>query len=74
MASNIWTAIWGFVAGLVVTALVSYLTPPPREKGLKGLVWPRALAKPALVVWYRSPKFYAAIVIVAFAVRSWRFF
>ena len=74
MASNIWTAVWGFVAGLVVTVAASYLTPPPREEGLKGLVWSRALAKPFPVTWYRSPKFYAVIVIVAFAVLNWKFF
>ena len=74
MASNIWTAVWGFVAGLAVTVVASYLTVPPREEGLKGLVWSRALAKPAPIAWYRSPKFYAAIVIVAFAVLNWKFF
>ena len=47
MASNIWTAVWGFVAGLVVTVVASYLTTPPREETLKGLVYSRDLAKPA---------------------------
>ena len=74
MASNIWTAVWGFVAGLVVTVVASYLTTPPREETLKGLVYSRALAKPAPVAWYRSPKFYAAIVIAAFVFLNWKFF
>ena len=38
MASNIWTAVWGFVAGLVVTVGASYLTTPPQAETLKGLV------------------------------------
>jgi SSS family solute:Na+ symporter len=74
MASNIWTAVWGFVAGLVVTVGASYLTAPPREETLKGLVYSRALAKPAPAAWYRSPKFYAAIVIAVFFVLNWKFF
>ncbi len=74
MASNIWTAVWGFVAGLVVTVVASYLTAPPREETLKGLVFSHALAKPAPVAWYRSPKFYAVIVIAAFLVLNWKFF
>ena len=74
MASNIWTAVWGFVAGLVVTVVASYMTAPPREETLKGLVWSRALAKPAAVAWYRSPKLYAAVVIAGFVFLNWKFF
>jgi SSS family solute:Na+ symporter len=74
MASNIWTAVWGFVAGFLVTVVTSYVTAPPHEETLKGLVWSRALAKPAPVTWYRSPKFYAAIVVATFAVLNWKFF
>ena len=74
MASNIWTAVWGFVAGLVVTVAASYMTPAPREETLKGLVWSRALAKPAAFAWYRSPKLYAAVVIAGFVFLNWKFF
>jgi hypothetical protein len=74
MASNIWTAVWGLVAGLVVTVVASYLTPPPPEETLRGLVWSRALEKPARVAWYRTPQFYAAIVIIIFAMLNWKFF
>jgi hypothetical protein len=74
MASNIWTAVWGFVAGLVVTVAASFLTTPPREETLKGLVWSRALEKLAPVAWYRTPKFYAAIVGVIFVFLNWKFF
>jgi SSS family solute:Na+ symporter len=74
MASNIWTAVWGFVAGLVVTVVASYMTAPPGEETLKGLVWSRALAKPVAVAWYRSPKLYAAVVIAGFVFLNWKFF
>jgi len=74
MASNIWTAVWGFVAGLVVTVVASYLTTPPREETLKGLVYSRALERPAPTVWYRSPNFYAVVVITAFFILNWKFF
>jgi SSS family solute:Na+ symporter len=74
MASNIWTAVWGFVAGLLVTVVASYLTEPPREESLKGLVYSRALERPAPAGWYRSPKFYAAVVIIAFFLLNWKFF
>src|SRR5664279_4459659 len=74
MASDTWTAVWGFVAGLVVTVVASYMTTPPLEESLKGLVYSRALAESAPVAWYRSPKLYAAVVIAAFVVLNWRFF
>lgn len=75
MASNIWTAVWGFVAGLAVTVVASYLTAPPREEGLKGLVYSRALKKEeAPTAWYRTPKFYAAVVIAALIALNWKFF
>ena len=74
MASNIWTAVWGLVAGLVVTVVATLLTTPPPEEKLKGLVYARALAKRAPVAWYRTPKFYAAIVGVIFLILNWKFF
>jgi SSS family solute:Na+ symporter len=74
MASNIWTAVWGFVAGLVATVAATLLTTPPREETLKGLVYSRALAKPTPVAWFRTPQFYAVIVIAAFIALNWKFF
>jgi len=68
MASNIWTAMWGFVPGLVVTVVASYLTTPPREEASKKLVYSRALAKPGPLAWYSTPKFYAAIIVAVFIV------
>jgi len=74
MASNVWTAVWGFVAGLVVTVVATLLTTPPPEEKLKGLVYSRKLPKPAPVAWYRSPKFYGAVVVLAFLYLNWKFF
>jgi len=74
MASNIWTAVWGFAAGLIVTVVATLMTTPPPEEKLKGLVYSRDLAKPAPVAWYRSPKFYAAVIVAAFIFLNWKFF
>jgi SSS family solute:Na+ symporter len=74
MASNIWTAVWGFVAGLVVTVVATLLTSAPAEESLKGLVYARSTARPEPMAWYRTPKFYAAIVLLAFLFLNWKFF
>ena len=74
MASNVWTAVWGLVAGLVVTVAASYLTAPPREESLRGLVYSRALAKPTPRAWYSRPGFYGAVVIAVFILLNWKFF
>jgi SSS family solute:Na+ symporter len=74
MASNVWTAVWGLVAGLVVIVVASYVTAPPPVETLKGLVYSRALREHAPVAWYRSPKLYAAVVIAAFIILNWKFF
>ena len=43
MASNIWTAVWGLVAGLAVTVVLSFLTEAPQAEKLKGLVYSGAI-------------------------------
>src|SRR5208283_4041845 len=66
MASNIWTAVWGFVAGLVVTVVASYITEAPQAEKLKGLVYSRAIKEKSSTPWYRTPAFYAIVVLIAF--------
>jgi len=66
MASNIWTAVWGFVAGLLVTVILSFTTTPPPEEKLKGLVYSRASKEKDPAPWYQKPEFYAVIVIALF--------
>jgi SSS family solute:Na+ symporter len=74
MASNVWTAVWGLIAGLVVTVAASFLTAPPPAESLKGLVYSRALAKPTPRAWYSRPGFYGAVVIAIFIFLNWKFF
>jgi SSS family solute:Na+ symporter len=70
MASNVFMAVWGFVAGTVTLVIVSFLTPPHSAETLKGLVYePGAVAtQTAKVAWYRTPVFYAAIVGAMFLI------
>jgi SSS family solute:Na+ symporter len=66
MASNIWTAVWGFVAGLLVTVILSFTTTPPPEEKLKGLVYSGASKENDPAPWYQKPEFYAVIAIALF--------
>jgi SSS family solute:Na+ symporter len=70
MASNVFMAVWGFVAGTVTLVIVSFLTPPHSEATLKGLVYdPGAVAaKQVRVAWYQTPTFYAAVVGAMFLI------
>lgn len=68
MASNIWTAVWGLAAGLVVTVVLSFTTMPPDESKLKGLVYSRQRVEKDFTPWYRTPGFYAAVVIALFVI------
>jgi solute:Na+ symporter, SSS family len=74
MASNIWTAVWGFVAALVVTVAITFLTRPPEVKNLKGLVYAYAARVSKIQAWYRTPEFYAAVVIALFIYLNVKFF
>jgi hypothetical protein len=68
MASNIWTAVWGFAAGLVVTVVLSLTTAPPDESKLKGLVYSRQRVEKDSTPWFRTPAFWAAVVIALFVI------
>jgi len=70
----VFMAVWGFVAGLVVTVAASYLTAPPQDEKLKGLVYSRASHDTVPTAWYRTPECYAVVVIVAFVALNWKFF
>jgi SSS family solute:Na+ symporter len=74
MASNIWTAVWGFVAGLVVTITLSFLTAPPPEEKLRGLVYSGVTNNRAPTTWYRKPGVYAAVVLALFIFLNIKFF
>ncbi len=74
MASNIWTAVWGLAAGLVVICILSFLTKPPPEEKLKGLVYSRAATDRTPRAWYSRPELYAAIVLILFIALNIKFF
>lgn len=73
MASNVWMAVWGFVAGLLAVVVVALLTTPPAEEKLKGLVYVGTAEGTDSTCWYRTPEFYAAIVIVLFVFLNIKF-
>jgi hypothetical protein len=74
MASNIWTAVWGLVAGLAVTVVVSFLTEAPAPEKLKGLVYAPAAKEKRQGPWYSSPAFYAIVVLTLFVALNIKFF
>jgi len=63
MASNVWTAVWGLVAGLITLVVVTFLTESPAEDQLRGLVYAYSARETATKRWYRTPEFYAALVV-----------
>jgi SSS family solute:Na+ symporter len=66
MAVNMYSALWSLVICMSVTVLVSLFTKPKPDKELKDLVYgltrvPREGPSP----WYRSPFFWAGVVLAA---------
>jgi SSS family solute:Na+ symporter len=74
MASNLWMAVWGLVAGLAAILILSFLTPPPAEEKLKGLVYSRVTRERESSAWYRRPVAYAIVVLIIFIGLNLKFF
>jgi hypothetical protein len=74
MASNIWTAVWGLAAGLLVTVVLSFLTEAPQAEKLKGLVYSGAIKEKVATPWFRRPVFYAIVVLIVFIALNIKFF
>jgi len=74
MASNIWTAVWGLVAGLVVTVALTFLTEAPQAEKLQGLVYSRAAREKETAPWFRTPAFYGVVALAVFVVLNIKFF
>jgi len=74
MASNVWMAVWGFIAGLTVMVVVTYLTTAPDPEKLKGLTYSYAASVERSGAWYRTPEFYAVVVLTIFVFLNIRFF
>jgi solute:Na+ symporter, SSS family len=67
MAQNFWAAIYAFMACLIVTVLVSVLTPRNKtDEELKGLVYSLTpKVKEQGVPWFKHPAFLGVIVLAA---------
>jgi solute:Na+ symporter, SSS family len=74
MAADIWSAVWGLVAGLVCILIFTFSTPAPDPESLKGLVFTRSKEKRQAGKWYESPWLYAVIVMVIFTALNIYFF
>jgi SSS family solute:Na+ symporter len=74
MASNIWTAVWGLVGGLLVMLVITLVTDPPGENKLKGLVFSYAAQSKTSQRWHRRPEFYAVVVLALFIYLNVKFF
>jgi SSS family solute:Na+ symporter len=75
MASNIWTAVWGFAAGLLATVILSCTTKSPEPEKLKGLVYDAGATKEEdLSPWYSKPEFFALVVIALCIYLNVKFF
>jgi SSS family solute:Na+ symporter len=74
MASNVWMAVWGFVAGLTVMVVATYATPAPEPDKLKGLTYSYAASVERSGAWYTTPEFYGVVVIAVFLFLNLKFF
>jgi solute:Na+ symporter, SSS family len=69
MAENMYRALWSWLICVIVTAVVSYLTPPKPESELVGLVYGATeIPTESGLALYQRPLFWAAVVVVIFAV------
>ncbi|MDR3726918.1 MAG: Na+/galactose cotransporter [Terracidiphilus sp.] len=67
LAQNVWTAIFAFVASLLVTVAVSYATTARPEAELCGLVYQLTPQKANKIWWKRPEALAAAILLVVIA-------
>jgi hypothetical protein len=73
LAADVWTALWGFAAGIIAILLVTFFTPAPDTAKVAGLVYIPSSDRSS-AAWYRTPEFYAVIVAVIFAALNIIFF
>ena len=68
MAPNIYGAICGWTLAMVVTIILSLLTPPPLEANLTGLVYDRRQSTLTAGRWYGRPAVQGAVILLLVAV------
>jgi SSS family solute:Na+ symporter len=65
MAVNFWRAIWVWIITFSLTIIISYMTPPPEEKRLQGLVYKRSMMPNyKQLAWYKRPVIWAIIAFI----------
>jgi SSS family solute:Na+ symporter len=69
MAENMYRALWSWIICVVVTVVVSMMTPPKPENELVGLVYGATeLPSEGHLPLYQRPIFWAAVVFVVFII------
>jgi solute:Na+ symporter, SSS family len=76
MAANVYMAVWGLVAGILVIIPVALLTKPADPVRLAGLIYERGHMAEELgdEPWYSRPAFYGIVVFSVFIALNWIFF
>ena len=66
MAQNLWTAIFAWSSGFIVTVLVSFATAPPDPTTLQGLVYSQtARIDTRRMRWFERPEVLAVFALAA---------
>jgi solute:Na+ symporter, SSS family len=69
MAENMYRALWSWLACVIVTVVVSYMTKPLPESQLVGLVYGcTPLPSEGHLKLYQRPVFWATVVAVVFVI------
>jgi SSS family solute:Na+ symporter len=58
----------------IASVVLSFLTEPPPAEKLKGLVYSGAPKEKDLTPWFRTPGFYAIVVLAVFIALNIKFF
>jgi SSS family solute:Na+ symporter len=65
LAMNLWTAIFAFLATLLVTIAVSLLTRAKPERELVGLVYSLTRKPKSKLIWWKRPETLAVLLLLA---------
>jgi len=66
MAINFWRAIWAFLATIIITVVVSFVSAKPDLERIKGFVYTKGthFGSAETVAWYRRPTIWAVISLI----------
>jgi hypothetical protein len=76
MAANIYMAVWGLAAGILVIVPAAFLTKPADPARLKGLIYEKGdlTEEESTGAWYTQPAFYGLVIGAVFIALNWIFF